>query len=451
MTTGPNADPARDSSTPVDGEGDGRVGRIAQPSRIPPGGSSSSSGNDNIVARAAEGNADQQRLESGESGNGATTTTTTTGNTEEDKGEGSVPAPLPGHARAWFSLPADGVLDSFLLLQYLRSVLCADGLMKVLHCAAEQQQRPAGLHSPPPPPSSHAQSPDPDHRRQPQLQPPPLDVSFNSRGYQRRSTSYSPLARSYSHGSPSSASGAASVGGGTRGSSGVGGEQTSVAAAAVVAAAVGEALVLVGTPAVSHRHSSGGISRRATFGAIPGTAIATARSINDLDLSGRSTSTVRGILADEGEVEPSPMASATSPTKASEAGSNDKARVFATTATVLAKAKEEGQTAYEPGRQRAVGSSMKRDDGNNLTYAHGQAGTGVDGGGERSGATADPELVEDVDIDQADLNFVYSSWQATVPRSDPAAKRTVSAARKVLAYVIVVSKWHDTHDCFSLH
>ena len=44
----------------------------------------------------------------------------------EQAGASQKESALPGHARAWFSLPADGVLDSYLLLMYLRQVLCAD-------------------------------------------------------------------------------------------------------------------------------------------------------------------------------------------------------------------------------------------------------------------------------------------------------------------------------------
>lgn len=55
---------------------------------------------------------------------------------------------LPGHARAWFSLPGDGVIDSYLLLMYLRQVLLADSLMRVLHCAAPQRQ-PIPMQQPP--------------------------------------------------------------------------------------------------------------------------------------------------------------------------------------------------------------------------------------------------------------------------------------------------------------
>lgn len=72
----------------------------------------------------------------------------------EDTAEAAVaqpPAkPLPGHGRAWFSIPkqGDGMLDSYLLLGYLRQVLTADGLMHILNCHSMEQQS-STLPSPP--------------------------------------------------------------------------------------------------------------------------------------------------------------------------------------------------------------------------------------------------------------------------------------------------------------
>lgn len=121
---------------------------------------------------------------------------------------------LPGHARAWFALSGDTVVDSYLLLMYLRQVLCADDLMHVLHCAPErspqqpqqqqQQQSPQekhNIHSPPG--KSGVQT------------PPQIDVGPKGR-HRRRSTASSTEVLAAAFGPIGDISGAASVGGGLR-------------------------------------------------------------------------------------------------------------------------------------------------------------------------------------------------------------------------------------------
>ncbi|CAN0522190.1 unnamed protein product, partial [Ectocarpus sp. 12 AP-2014] len=249
VRTGPNADPARDSGGVSRG---GVIGREVQQATS----RGSGSGGEEFVARAADGQTQQERSHSDSSGVGVgvggsrsskgSFTAATTKVHKEDRvsKEGAAPASLPGHDRAWFSLPAGGVLDTFLLLQYLRSVLCADGLMKILHSATNESQ---------PPQSPQLEQP----RQQSQLIPPPphLDVSLKRRGHRRRSTGSSPLARAYSQGAPGSASGSSSVGGGRAGGdswdgAATEGRGTSAAAEAVVTAAVHEAITLAGSVAV---------------------------------------------------------------------------------------------------------------------------------------------------------------------------------------------------------
>lgn len=120
---------------------------------------------------------------------------------------------LPGHGRAWFSIPkqGEGLLDTYLLLMYLRQVLCADGLMHVLH---KQEHYPTP--SSRPSPTGSSRSPPQQQQRLPpgeggwvdsqqhmphsapvsaSLQAPPkLDIT-KVRGHRRRSTGSSPMAR----------------------------------------------------------------------------------------------------------------------------------------------------------------------------------------------------------------------------------------------------------------
>lgn len=118
---------------------------------------------------------------------------------------------LPGHLRAWFSLPGDGVVDSYLLLMYLRKVLCADGLMNVLRCATDKQ-----------PPKQQQQQPVQVQAQSLQTKavgnvapPPEIDVSLN-RGHRRRSTTSSTETLANSFGVVGGTPGASSVGGGRR-------------------------------------------------------------------------------------------------------------------------------------------------------------------------------------------------------------------------------------------
>ena len=422
VSTGPNADPARASTS--EGGIFGGAGRTLRPSFS--------------LGGSVSGGGDIDRAKSEQAGQQQSTATTDENMTKEDE-EDTTPAALPGHARAWFSLPADGVLDSFLLLQYLRSVLCADGLMKILHCANEQQQRSAGVQSPPLPPPPP--SPEADKRQQPQqprqlhqLNPPPkIDVSFKGMGHRRRSTGTSPLARAYSHGGLGGASGAASVGGGRGGSSGSEGDQTSAAAKAVVAAAVDEAMILAGTNADPRRHSggSGRTSRRASIGR----PVSMERSGNDLDAPDGSESgsgvggSVRGGSTSAEDSKPSSSVVEAIAAKDPAEESSGKAAITAADAT----AGEQGSAADKPDRkgQAALGTEETKEESGR---------TSLQGAAQRGWKGVDPAgnepWIEDVEIDQADLNFVYSSWQPGVPRSDPAAKRTAAAARKVRCMVV---------------
>lgn len=424
VSTGPNADPARNSTS--EGGIFGGAGRTVRPS-FSLGGSGSLSGSGDID-RAASEPANQQQ---------STAAIDKKMKQEEDE---DTPGVLPGHARAWFSLPADGVLDSFLLLQYLRSVLCADGLMKILHCANEQQQRPAGAHSPPLPPprspeaSSQRQQQQQQQRQLHQLNPPPkIDVSFKgTMGHRRRSTGTSPLAHAYSHGGLGGTSGAASVGGGRGGSSGAEGEQTSAAAAAVVAAAVdeAEAIVLAGTKD-PRRHSGG--SGRTNRRASTGRPITTGRHSNALEARGGSSESAHSGSTNAGDSEPSSsLVESINPTAQAEESNGEVATV------AEAKASEQRSAADEPDRSGHVASGTEEgEDADRRSSKEGVQKEGEDvvaSSGDKPAATTLEEKywIEDVEIDQADLNFVYS-WQPGVPRSDPAAKRTAAAARKVRA------------------
>lgn len=438
VSTGPNADPAGDSTS--QGGIFGGAGRTVRPSFSLGGGVSGSSD----IDRAEIKQADQQRSPAGgRVSNGGGSSGAATSNTfEQEENEDTTPAVLPGHARAWFSLPPDGVLDSFLLLQYLRSVLCADGLMKILHCANEQQQRSVGVQSPPvsPPQPLEAgkqrqQQPQKQQQRQlHQLSPPPkIDVSFKAPGHRRRSTGTSPLARAYSHGGLGGASGAASVGGGRGGNASAEGEQTSAVAEAVVAAAMDEAMILAGTNADLRRRSggSGSTGRRASTGI----AVTPERAGNDVDArgGGGSGGSAGGISTSAGGGHPSSSVVETISAKAPECSTGEIAAAVA-----KGKASELRSAAEEPDRQGHAALGTQEGEGTDKTLQEGvkREGGGVDSGGDTPGATTpEKDLVEDVEIDQADLNFVFSSWQPGVPRSDPAAKRTAAAARKVCAAV----------------
>ncbi|CAN0137147.1 unnamed protein product, partial [Scytosiphon promiscuus] len=226
VRTGPNADPARHTQSSSKGGMFGSVGRTAAQPSIPllRGGS----GDSGAAGRASQGEiGGRQQSLSGSAGDVSRGSSGSTRVSTKAKGEGEEEEEeqernkgfssdgLPGHARAWFSLPADGVLDSYLLLQYLRSVLSADGLMKILHSAAtdqqqqqqQQQQQAAGTDAQKP------QSPQtPDQPRQPRQPGSPdkeglgpfqsqlqIDVSFKGgKGHRRRATDSSPLARAYS-------------------------------------------------------------------------------------------------------------------------------------------------------------------------------------------------------------------------------------------------------------
>lgn len=434
----------------------------------------SGSGGDEFVARAADEQTRQEKSHSDSSGGGSrssrgTFTANTTKVHKADRGgkEGAPPAALPGHNRAWFSLPADGVLDTFLLLQYLRSVLCADGLMKVLHSATNESQQPQ---------SPQLEQP----RQQSQLIPPPprLDVSFKGRGHRRRSTGSSPLARAYSQGG--SASGSASVGGGRAGGGSWDGaaesSETSAAAEAVVTAVVHEGITLAGGVAVpsggndSGQGSRGGDAvgglydradscssgkRRASVGVTAMAAAAAAaaggptammRSVDDLDVSGKSERKARGGLGEGGsKLEYSSSSSGSSAVakphdeaRAVTAEAAAAAAIAAAAAVAAAKVKEAGRPS--PDEQGGVALGMRENkvwSKADLERSGSGGGRREDGtGGNKAGATGPDEgLVEDVEVDPNDLTFVYSSRQATtgVRRGDPATKRTAEAARKVRA------------------
>lgn len=433
VSTGPNTDPARDSTS--EGGIFGGAGRTLRPS-FSLGGSGSGRGSGSGGLDRADGEPAGQRQSAA----------STDKKLEQEENGDTTPAVLPGHARAWFSLPADGVLDSFLLLQYLRSVLCADGLMKILHCANEQQQRPARVESPPLPPP---QSPEAGKKRQQpqqqrqlhQLSPPPkIDVSFKGgRGHRRRSTGTSPLAHAYSHSDIGGASGAASVGGGRGRSVGADGEQTSTAAKAVVAAAVGKAMFLAVTNTESRRHSggSGRTTRR-----VSGRRITTERSGHDLEVRDGSDSSTRGGSTSVGGSEPSSSVVKSITTKAPQEKSNSEVAVAAE-----AKAGEQILMTDKPDRQgQAAGRVEEGEDTDRTSLQEGvlRERGGVDSACDKSGhETLETDRIEDVEIDQADMNFVYSSWQPRVPRSDPAAKRTATAARKVRAEAVL--NWHELY------
>lgn len=121
---------------------------------------------------------------------------------------------LPGHARAWFALSGDSVVDSYLLLMYLRQVLCADDLMHVLHCvpdrSPQQQQHQHQPHSPQEKHNIH--SPPGKSGVQP---PPQIDVGAKGR-HRRRLTASSTEVLAAAFGPIDDISGAASVGGGRR-------------------------------------------------------------------------------------------------------------------------------------------------------------------------------------------------------------------------------------------
>ncbi|CAB1116053.1 unnamed protein product [Ectocarpus sp. CCAP 1310/34] len=483
VRTGPNADPARDSGGVSRG---GLIGRVVQEA-ISRG---SGSGGEDFVARAADEQTQQETSHSDSGGGGGgggsrsskgSFTAATTRVRKEDRGgkEGAAPASLPGHDRAWFSLPAGGVLDTFLLLQYLRSVLCADGLMKILHSATNESQ---------PPQSPQLEQP----RQQSQLIPPPprLDISFKGRGHRRRSTGSSPLARAYSQGGPGSASGSASVGGGRAGGdswdgAAAEGRETSAAAEAVVTAAVHEAITLAGGVAVPSggndsghgppgvdavgglydragsssssgtRRASAGVGAMAAAattaaGARPGGPAARMRSVDDLDSSGKSERKARSGLPEGGS---KLEYSSSSSSSFAVAKPHDEARAVtagaaaaAAAAIAAAKVKEAGRPS--PGEQGSVAlEETKGKDGKKANLERSGSGEGKreDGaGGSMAGATRPDEgLVEDVEVDPNDLNFVYSSRQATtgVRRGDPAAKRTAEAARKVGEGLAFVKLW----------
>ncbi len=474
MRTGPNADPATGSGSGGTSEGGIFGGGGGGGGTVPP--SLSLGGRGGVDDdRAHEGEVDRRQSRSrGGSGSGGSAHAAGSGKEREDDEDVAAAAAAapgrPGHSRAWFSLPADGVLDSFLLIQYLRSVLCADGLMKVLHCATEQQQqqqqqqqRPAGSQSPPPPPppslSQLHSSPELDKqpRRLPQLsQPPPLDVSFKGRGHRRRLTDNSPLARAYSQGGgggPGSASGASSTGGRRRGNRGGAGEHTSAAAAAVVEAAVGEAMLLAGTSAGPRRHSGGG--GRAGQHSSPGRAGTAACSGNDADVTGVSLRSMRGSSTDEGESDRSSCSAATAAgttvlVKAPEARPSKEVRLFAAAAAAAAaKAMEkEGKDSAAAAAAAAGKEGGEDKDATNARRGErdeeggSSGGGGGGGGGETSGGVSPGGGLIEEAIDPLDLSFVYSnsSWQpAGVHRSDPAAKRTATAAREVCVCVHFIS------------
>lgn len=125
---------------------------------------------------------------------------------------------LPGHARAWFALSGDSFVDSYLLLMYLRQVLCADDLMHVLHCAPErspqrQHQTQQEQQQPQSPQEKHnIHSPPGKSGVQP---PPQIDVGPKGR-HRRRSTASSTEVHAAAFGPIGDIPGPASVGGGRR-------------------------------------------------------------------------------------------------------------------------------------------------------------------------------------------------------------------------------------------
>ena len=137
---------------------------------------------------------------------------------------------LPGHARAWFTLPGDSVVDSYLLLMYLRQVLCADDLMHVLHCAAERSlQQPKQQQQQQQQQSKQQQQQQQQSKQQEKHSkysppgkgdvkpPPPIEIVPKGGRHRRRSTASSSDALASALGTiHGDSSGAASVGGGRR-------------------------------------------------------------------------------------------------------------------------------------------------------------------------------------------------------------------------------------------